>query len=344
VPVQPAYATQLRYAYNPVGVPPGVPLYGQAGWETPWITAALGNDPIQRTGAGAQLPTASYWPKAWADTIYDTNRGAMGALDPQPQADAYYDAGYTGAAGQTPDFINGAIQQGVTTGDWTHAVINGGTTKKVQLQVRPGTENVCWFRIYREIQADHDGDGSPAYDRVVMYDVKYPSLKNWNVFIIACGTGGTRGFRFWDQADLNTWVTQTGSTVIPTLGQEFAANSGLFASQTDFAAARSSTRVTWYRVEWTALQGGGFVPEHYGWSGPRIYPRKKLNNVNDFMIPRGYPGWDPTKNRPIDEGTSDLLFGITDGNYADGLRYTAPKTYGGNFKWVQRLDHEPPNW
>jgi hypothetical protein len=344
VPVQPPFATQLRYAYNPVGLPPGVPLYGQANYETPWITAPLANDPIQRDIAGRPLPTASYWPKAWADTIYSTDRGAMGALDPQPQADTYYDPGYTGASGQKPDFISGAIQQGVTAGDWKHTVINAGVTKAVQLQVKPGTENVCWFRIYRELQSDHDGDGKPAYDRVMMYDLKNTNLKNWNVFVIACGVGGTRGFRFWDAADLNTWVLQTGSTVTPTLGQDFASSSGLFASQADFAAARSSTRVTWYRVEWSALQGGGFVPEHYSWSGPRIYPRKKLNNVTDFMVPRPYPGWDLTHNRPRDESHSDELVGITDGNYADGLRYSAPKTYGGNFKWVQRLDHEPPNW
>ena len=30
--------------------------------------------------------------------------------------------------------------------------------------------------------------------------------------------------------------------------------------------------------------------------------------------------------------------------YAGNLRSSSHKTYGGNFKWVQRLDHPPPNW
>jgi hypothetical protein len=370
VPVQPPYATQLRYSYNPVGFPAGAPAYDQPNWETPWVTGPLpgavdlmlrDKDP---TTGGLPLKTSRYWPVSWADSIFDPNKGATAALDPQPQADKWHDAGYTGAPGQTPDFISGAIQPGVAAGDWTHVVNDGVTTRKVQLQVREGSENICWFRVYREIQGDHDGNGVPDYDRVVMYDARNPALKNWNVFIIGCGVGPTRGYRFWDQADLGTWITRSGLPANSvTLGQEFAADSGLFASQGDFEAARAATRVMWFRVEWSPLQGGGFIPEKYSWRGMRIYPRKDPwpsvgggspiaypmtaadPSPYPMMTPGPYPGWQAYQNIVKDEMNSDVMFGgASEGGYADGLGYSAPKTFGGNFRWVQRLDHEPPNW
>ncbi len=343
VPVQPPYATQLTYAYNPVNAPQGSIPYGQPNYENPWVPAALGNDPIllkPGTG-GVPMTTASYWPIAWTDTIFSPQSGATASLDPQPQADVWHDATYTGAPGQKPDFISGAIQQGVAVGDWKHVVDDGITRTSVQLKVRPGSENVCWFRVYREIQADHDGDGSPAYDRVVMWDRKNPDLRNWNVFIVACGVGSTRGYRFWDLSDLNTWRTANGLAASQvSLGQEFASTSGLFVSQADFNAARASTRVVWYRVEWSPLQGGGFIPEKYSWSGSRVYNRPQM----PLMSVRPFPGWDAHRNQFPENENSDRIFGISPGGSAEGLRYSAPKTNGGNFRWVQRLDHEPPNW
>jgi hypothetical protein len=353
VPVQPPYATQLRYAYNPVYFPPSAPRYGEVGWEAPWINAPTGVDPIQRTAetGGAPLPTARYWPIAWADAIFDPTRGATAALDPQPVADVWRDPAYVGAAGQTPDFISGAIQQGVVGGDWIHFVEDGSSSTEVQLQVRPGSENLSWFRVYREELGDHDGDGVPAYDRVVMYDRKNPALKNWNVFVIAAGVGGTRGYRFWDASDLAAWESTNryaGGTV--SAGQEFAVDSHLFATQADFNSARAATRILWFRVEWSALEGGGFIPEKYSWSGMRIYPRYDpwargtTPDPYPVMLPGPYPGWQARQNLILNEVNSDLILGVSDGGYADKLRYSAPKTFGGNFRWVQRLDHEPPNW
>lgn len=337
VPVQAPYATQMRYAYNPVRFPAGAPAYGQAGWDTAWINATTGNDPV--TG----VATSRYWPVAWADDIFDPSQGSTGVLDPQPQADVWRDPAYTGAPGQTPDFISGAIDPAAAAGDWTHVVDDGVTSTTVRLAVRDGTENVCWFRIYREVQADHDGlplaDPFPKYDRVVLYDAANPTLKNWNVFLIACGSGPSRGYRFWDEADIADWESANGvpaGTV--TRGQELASASPIFAGlvASDFHAMRAATRVLWYRVEWSPMQGGGWVPERYSWAGMR-------RNQTAF------PGWNTAANAFPTEGNSDILAhegsgGQREGGYADGVRYNAPKIYGGNFKWVQRLDHEPPNW
>jgi hypothetical protein len=267
-------------------------------------------------------------------------------LDPQPVADHWSDAAYPGAG--KPSFISGKIAFTGAAGEWGHLVDDGsGAPQPVQLAVRGGSDNLCWFRVYREIQADHDGDGVPDYDYVLMYDQKNPALKNWNVFIIACGAGPTHGFRFWNQAELTAWESAHGAAGQVTRGQEFAADSPIFASvgEDGFKAMRAITQVQWFRVEWTAMQGGGFVPERYSWGGTRVYQRFDASGTAiPYWKPKNWPGWDPTRNLVPDEFNSDQMNDLREGGYADGLRNSAPKTYGGNFKWVQRLDHEPVNW
>jgi hypothetical protein len=165
------------------------------------------------------------------------------------------------------------------------------------------------------VQADHDNDGVPAYDRVALYDPRNPALKNWNVFIVACGSGGTRGYRFWDSADLQNWEAKNGypaGTV--SRGQEFAADSPAFQGVMDvdsFHGLLARSRVIWFRVEWTALQGGGWDSANFG------FVETVGNDWQNLEGAYAFPG---------------------------SLRESSPKTYGGNFKWVQRLDHAPPNW
>jgi hypothetical protein len=132
-----------------------------------------------------------------------------------------------------------------------------------------------------------------------------------------------------------------------TRGQEFAADSPTFAAigEAGFKAMRAASQIQWYRVEWSALQGGGFVPERYSWGGTHVMGRLDASgNPLAQWQPKPFPGWDRTKNLVPDEFNSDQMMDLREGGYADGLRASAPKTYGGNFKWVQRLDHEPPNW
>lgn len=161
----------------------------------------------------------SEWPSAWTTTAYRIsggNAGTPGALDPQPVSDTW-----------------AAFSSGLREGD--------------ALAMRPGTEG-GWFRIYREVLADHDNDGSPAYDLVALHDPATPQYKNWNVFIIACGSGSTRGFRFWDLP-----AGDPRRALEPVTARE----SGHWTDQAIFETLRSSERIRWYRVEWTGHASGG---------------------------------------------------------------------------------------
>jgi hypothetical protein len=319
VPVQPPYATQLRYAYNPINWPSTSPDYGQPGWENWWS-----GDTWASTGGSWW---AVDWPLSLLNQVFDPNQGSTGMLDPQPQANLWSDPTYPVSQTTTPDFISGAIQVGATSTDWPHVVDNGTTKTPVQLQVISGTENLCWFRLYRELQADHDGSGTPDYNRVALYDQYNKPLKNWNVFIVACGVGGTRGYRFWDQADISSWESQynlASGTV--SRGQELAVNSPDFAAldETQFHDMLQASKILWYRVEWTPLQGGGIDPANAGWM------------EYDYPSP-------PNDGQYWNAGPP---FQVLSAAYTQpsGLRNTSPKTYGGNFRFIQRLDHEPPNW
>jgi hypothetical protein len=132
-----------------------------------------------------------------ADLVY--NAEYLGALDPQPVASAWN------------DFDNGnrtAIES---------------------------TRNLAWFRIYREVLADHDNDGTPWYDTVGVVDAAHRS-KNWNVFIITAGAGASRGYRHWSD--------------VP---------AGLFIDEQHFNDVRSRERLLWFRVEWSGMQGGSWA-------------------------------------------------------------------------------------
>ncbi len=342
-PIQPPYATQMTFSYNPVTWPSTVPSYGQTNADNAWVTSS------QRTNTQVSPSQPVYvdWPASWLNQIFDPTKGSLGMLDPQPVANVWEASPtYTGAPGQTPDFISGAIVQGSgVSGDWLHYVNDGvHAPTPVQEQVRDGSDNVCWFRIYRETQADHDNHGFPAYNKVALYDPNNPTLKNWSVFVITCGVGPTRGYRFWDEADIQTYETSCGYTVGSTVtrGQDLASNSPLFQGlgEATFKSMLATTQKSWWRVEWSALKGGAFVPEHYAWNG-----------VSYSSGWTGFPGWNlsyGTAAVPIIRSTKWPRATTTpsmEGQWSnEGARYSAAKTYGGNFRWMQRLDHEPPNW
>lgn len=314
-PVQTPYATQLTFAYNPILPPATRPQYGEPGWEDEWDPVNLGN-----IGQWGETP----WKGNWVKEIYDANAGAKGMLDPQPVADAWYDPVYVGNPAAKADFVTGAIDRSASGGDWSHTMDNGrGTTRQVQLAVVPGSENQCWFRVYREELADHDNrvtaraDGlpDPAYDRVALFDADNPQLKNWNVFVIACGVGATRGYRSWEP--------------IPGIEPVGARDSGLFPDQQTFEELLEASTITWYRVEWQALQGGGNDAGVYyygGWGG-------------------GDDTWEGNNITRCLEAQYATVEYRGQYMYIDSsLREKSIKSFGGNFKWVQRLDHEPPRW
>ncbi len=159
------------------------------------------------------------------------------------------------------------------------------------LRWRDSSRNKSWFRIYREKLGDHDGDGTPYYDRVrISENVRGVHInKNWNVFVITAGAGATRGYRFWSE--------------VPAAEQGQFANDPAF-----FDALREQEVIQWWRVEWSPITGGGDPATLAGgsWYGANL-------------------------SEPLRESQVRLH------------RWMPPRTFGGNFKWIQRLD-PPATW
>lgn len=165
-----------------------------------------------------------------------------------------------------------------------------------------------WFRIYRETVDDRNGDNDPWYDRV--------PIAGHGTFIITVGSGSTRGFRFWNTTTdyLNGRLALPGDVVgySPVLEPVTAMNSGLFFSEESFRNARSSETIAWYRVMWSADTSAGYEA------------RDMLGLANDSTVRNAYQGILTRLNANTDNNA--LPFG------------------GGHFKFIQRLEKEPPKW
>jgi hypothetical protein len=342
----PPYATQLTAAYTPVTPP--VP-YGDPSWNTLW--APYPGNKADPTWTFSIYPA---WPTSWIPRIFEQGKGM---LDPQPELDTW------------SDFRNGRVNAAAVSGDWVHERFDGsgrpvpGATQ--QLAVIPGSENCSWFRVYRETQADHDAidnigrPGTEWWDRVALSDAaapklpNTPKLRNWSTFIIACGAGGTRGYRFWDESEINAWESAhglpsgTGRALEPVTAQE----SGLFPDQAAFASLLASSRILWFRCEWSALGSGARTAAiyndglwrfgahpwmHDGWiqRDPNAWPASSYLTA---VSPLG-----TTYNFNAQYALSEAV-STPSSDYSD-LRSNSPKVYGGNIKWLQRLDRDPVLW
>ncbi len=172
-------------------------------------------------------------------------------------------------------------------------------------EARPATTNLAWFRCYRELPSDHDADGKPWFDHV--------PLTGHGAFIVACGAGGTLGYRFWDASD---------DGYRRDLEAETAAESGRFADRTMFEQLRAGERVLWYRIEWTGFTGGGLnVNDHYRYK----------DQITGTFTHNG------SANNPGHGGNSD---------WASQLLPVANSvpSYFGAIKWIQRLEKDPIAW
>jgi hypothetical protein len=134
----------------------------------------------------------------------------------RPAADLVYNADYLGALDPQP-----------VAATWNE--FDSGNRTAIE-----ATRNIAWFRIYREVLADHDNDGTPWYDSVAVVDTVHRS-KNWNVFVITAGSGASRGYRDWGE--------------VP---------AGLFVDEQHFDEVRARERLLWFRVEWSGMQGGSW--------------------------------------------------------------------------------------
>jgi hypothetical protein len=344
----PPYATQLTACYNPVQYPD---TYGSATWETAWNTVAPPAGNI--THPNTRYSNYVMWPTAWIDRIFSSGTGM---LDPQPVLDRW------------SDFRNGRVDPSALGGDWTHERFDASGNPVAgalqQLAVVPGTENTSWFRIYRELQVDHDcrdNVGKPGtlwWDRVALYDptptiapdpTTPPArmLHNWNVFIVACGSGGTRGYRFWDDAAIAEWETDTGlpagtgRALEPVTAQE----SGLFTSQDDFESMLATSRILWFRCEWSGLEAGARTMAIYNdplWTVKPWQDDGTILAAGRFLA----PGELDQQFHPQYATTDVRAFGGLDSSGPDqsDTRTNSPKIYAGNIKWLQRLDRDPVLW
>jgi hypothetical protein len=171
---------------------------------------------------------------------------------------------------------------------------------------RAGSDTRGWFRIYRELLSDHDGDqqvhpganpatapvawshDSVAYHHPAQNADPNSRHRNWNVFIVSVGSGATQGHRFWDRSD---------GSANRAIEQQTAEELGQFGNESIWRQLRSEERVLHFRVEWTAATGG-------------------LADMN--------------------------LWHRADGTVKNDVRLIP--AFGGGFLWIQRLDREPVNW
>ncbi len=282
---RPPYAITRRFNANPL-VPPVA--YSDPNFENAWAA------PTTYTNWYKSIfwdPPGSGYPLRFS-SAYDPSQGAHGMLNPQPVADT------------CNDFAQGRLDNGYP-------------------DYRPQSQGLAWFRVYRELLGDHDNDGDPWYDHVALYDPSnHPNssgggLANWNVFIITCGAGATRGYRFWDLP-----ASDERRAYEPVTARE----SGLFVDQATFdAIARAEYRM-WFRVEWTGSEPGTPQGEIYGLGENR--------------------GWQD-RNRPDLDSNGNVVYPIArwgDMAFTDKLGWMGgelPAVQGGGFKWIQRLYQEP---
>jgi hypothetical protein len=328
--VRPPYAIAQRVTYNPVRYP--LPYDGgSAAWDATWDEPTTGND-------YADFYTRVRWDTSWAARAFDQSAGALGMLDPQPVARAW------------ESFRDGATDPGPAGLDWIAQTAPGD---RHALSVVPGTENQSWFRVYREVQRDHDDldnvgrPGTEWWDKVALYDPAPPiappvpsaparRLRNWSVFIVACGAGGTRGYRFWDDDAISRWESShgleagSGRALEPVTAEE----SGLFINRQQFEDLLSSSRVLWFRCEWSGLQSGA---RNAGIYNAPMWRANALPVAYDGRFQWGSEIYlNPQFNAQYAQ--TEVLFG------EDDVRSNSPRVFAGNIKWLQRLDRDPVLW
>ena len=250
------------------------PLGGNKGW------TFGGSEPQYNTGFlnsdGMQYQWQRVWDKITRPYSLGTP-GTTGLIGLQPVADTW------------PDFVSGEL-------DAAGAPV-----------ARPGTEGIAWFRLYRELPSDHDGDGIPAYDRM--------ALSGHGIFIIACGAGASRGYRDWAE------VVASGVTTT-------------FESEDFFKEIRAQERVLFYRVEWKGFTGG--INDN---------PSKFLGvgevNGADGNAPRSAINIPLMRFEMFGKDTGYR----NDYNELMSIReQIVPINRTGTIAWIQRLDQAPPRW
>ena len=174
---------------------------------------------------------------------------------------------------------------------------------------------LAWFRVYREPPEMHDGNRNnftgPAPDSITdWYDVE-AMPGHHGIFIVTCGSGGTLGFKNWQEVTA-TYPTATDRPF----------------DQATFESLRETERILWYRLEWSAavVPGSyGIVSERQGRTQFRI-PRQRHPDGELQMAPNS-----PTVHAGV-EGSGTFEGGFCSINQV------------GTIDWIMRLEREPADW
>jgi type II secretory pathway pseudopilin PulG len=182
----------------------------------------------------------------------------------------------------------------------------------------PESLGLSWFRVYREVEQDHNGLDDPAYaydDDPEVDTVDFSG--HHGIFVLTCGAGPTEGFRDWAE------VVAAGAQA-------------QFGSPADFLALQETEVRLWYRVEYSAAVGTDeklYVSHDAGGIGVS-------GNGTDIPVTRWNDDW--RKRFDKEDSLNPLIWGIEGTDY---LRHTR-RSFNplGTILWIQRLDQEPARW
>jgi hypothetical protein len=284
-----AAGTIAKPAWWDVGTYPTLPPLTTRHWPYPGTATRCDLSPWRQPPC-AVSPAAAGNPVFLADANWDRKQALItawtngaGACDVQPQAATF------------TEWLTGS------------RITTAGMSRPDLL---PEAAFLGWFRVYREDAADHNNDQKDCAGTASWHDTV--PLSGWGVFVVAVGAGATRGYRFWDASD---------ASYSPELGADLAKDSGFWTDKADFLDARDRERIEFFRIAWTARQGGNF-------DASTVYGRTNAAGVTSPQVVQELTRTPPWRGGPNNEP-------IYDG---------ATRSLGGTIEWVQRLDREPSRW
>ena len=229
---RPPCAVQLTRAYNPVSTPSEwVRDYEMARDPSATLLQRILNpqqgagseigvvppNPAGSEGGSSEAPSSWYWTSSRDPQQILTNNGLAthwgkvwsAIFEPMDT----FQPGYSQALSPQP------------VADTWSAHLAG------DMRPRPQSVGQSWFRVRRLVPSHYDGNPSDAWFDTV-------PLAGYGVFLIACGAGGTRGYRDWAE------VVADNATAI-------------FLNEPEqFEALRERERILWFRCQWSGFVGG----------------------------------------------------------------------------------------
>lgn len=295
-------------------------------WQRPPYAIQLEHNPIRLHASQADLPPQGGWYRQ-GSSIYGVNTPFTAAngqvtdhnsLHNWSTGDKYNGQAWRFASQPRPDPAPVAA---------TLAEFNAGDSRP-----RAGSNRAAWFRVYRELPSDHDGNGVPWYDTVNLNgDSATPP--NGSVFIITCGAGGTQGFRDWNEV-----VADLGST----------GASEVFYDEATFWDIRRDETLLWYRAEWTAYTQQNLAP----WGALSVFRGPGIKPAGVINTPAGAQPIDPLGQRGPINRQSMIMNAWSAGRQfwrmgantsMRPVTWPSPLPFG-SFRWVAALEREPPTW